>query len=99
MAAQDAPNSIVRATNTVRVVKGTKDPSKKWGFQNFGLQTGDGMFVQFEQVFDAGEGSHFLPPGDYEVQPSSAYIDRAGRLQIGREFVLVKPAAASPASK
>lgn len=87
------PNAIVRATTSVRVVNGKKDPSKRYGFQTFGLLKGEGMFQEFDQMFDPEKASHFLPPGDYEVVPNGAYIDRDGRLQVGREFVAIKVAA------
>jgi hypothetical protein len=93
MSQSSKPNAIVRATNSTRVVNGKKDPSKKYGFQTFGLLTGEGMYQQFDQMFDPAKGSHFLPPGDYEVVPNGAYLDRDGRLQLGREFVLIKQAA------
>lgn len=86
-------NAIVRATNSVRVVNGKKDPSKRYGFQTFGLLKGEGMFQEFDQMYDPEKASHFLPPGDYEVVPNGAYIDRDGRLQVGREFVAIKQVA------
>ena len=88
--------SIIRATASVRVVNGKKDPSKRHGLQTFGLMTGEGMYQQFDQMFDPTKGSHFLPPGDYEVHSKGAYLDRDGRLQIGKEFVpVVKSAKAA----
>ncbi len=80
-------NAIVRATTNCRTVQGKKDPSKRYGFQTFGLLKGEGMFQEFDQMFDCEKASHFLPPGDYEVVPKGAYLDRDGRLQIGKEFV------------
>ncbi len=85
-------NSVVRATANCRVVQGKKDPSKQYGFQTFGLQTDTGMFRQFDMMYDPAKASHFLPPGDYEVVASGAYLDRDNRLQLGREFVLIKAA-------
>jgi hypothetical protein len=90
MSQSSKPNAVVRATATVRVVNGKKDPSKRYGFQTFGLLTGEGMYQQFDQMFDPEKASHFLPPGDYEVVPNGAYLDRDARLQLGREFVAVK---------
>jgi hypothetical protein len=90
------PNAVIRATSSVRVVNGKKDPSKRYGFQTFGLLKGEGMFQEFDQMFDPEKASHFLPPGDYQVVPDGAYIDRDGRLQIGRQFVpLAKSAKAA----
>jgi len=86
-------NAIVRATAACRVVQGKKDPSKQYGFQTFGLQTETGMWKEFDMMFDPSKGSHFLPPGDYEVVASGAYLDRDNRLQVGREFVPVKAAS------
>lgn len=83
--------SIIRATSSTRVVNGRKDPSKRYGFQTCGLMTGEGMYQQFDQMFDPEKQSHFLPPGDYEVHAKGAYLDRDGRLQVGKEFVQVKP--------
>jgi hypothetical protein len=88
-------NAVVRATPSVRVVKGKKDPSKQYGFQTFGLQTELGMWKEFDMMYDPTKASHFLPPGDYEVQASGAYLDRDGRLQVGKEFVPVKAARAA----
>lgn len=87
--------SIVRATSTVRKVAGKKDKTKTWGFQTLGLLTGEGMFSQFEHIFDADTASHFLPPGDYEVHPDAAYVDKSGNLQMGKQFVLVAKAKAA----
>lgn len=55
--------------------------------------TGEGMYKEFDQMYDPEKQSHFLPPGDYEVVPNGAYVDRDGRLQIGKEFVPVAKAA------
>jgi hypothetical protein len=85
------PNALVRATTTCRVVNGRKDPTKRYGFQTMGLLKGEGMFQEFDQMYDPEKASHFLPPGDYEVVPSGAYLDRDGRLQIGKEFVRLVP--------
>lgn len=93
MAQENKALPIVRATSTTRVVPGKKDPSKKWGFQTLGLLTGEGMFSQFDHIFDADKASHFLPPGDYEVHATGAYVDKSGNLQMGREFVPVKVAS------
>lgn len=81
---------VVRATEQTRVVQGRKDPSKSYGFQTMGLRTGTGMFKEFDAIFDPTKASYFLPPGDYELRGKDAYLDRDGRLQIGREFVPVK---------
>lgn len=83
-------NAIIRATANCRVVQGKKDPSKQYGFQTFGLQTDLGMWKEFDLMYDPSKASHFLPPGDYEVVASGAYLDRDNRLQVGREFVPVK---------
>jgi hypothetical protein len=85
-------NAVIRATPSTRVVKGKKDPTKQYGFQTFGLQTEFGMYREFDMMFDPARASHFLPPGDYEVVASGAYLDRDGRLQVGKEFVPVKVA-------
>ena len=83
---------LVRATDKCRVVQGKKDPSKQYGFQTFGLQTELGMFEKFDQMYDPSKGSHFLPPGDYEIRAKGSYLDQQRRLQIGKEFVpVVKP--------
>ena len=81
--------AVVRATQTTRVVQGKKDPSKQYGFQTFGLMTGEGMYEKFDQMFDPAKAMHFLPPGDYEVHSKGCYLDRDGRLQVGKEFVPV----------
>jgi hypothetical protein len=86
-------NAIVRATANCRSVKGKKDPSKIYGFQTFGLQTDTGMFKEFDMMYDPAKASHFLPPGDYEVVADGAYLDRDGRLQVGKQFVPVKARA------
>lgn len=83
--------AVVRATSSVRVVQGRKDPSKRYGFQTFGLLKGEGMFQEFDQMFDPEKASHFLPPGDYELHAKGAYLDLDNRLQVGREFVAVAP--------
>ena len=79
--------AIIRATSSVRVVAGKKDPSKRYGFQTCGLLKGEGMYAEFDQMFDPEKQAHFLPPGDYEVRANGAYLDRDNRLQIGKEFV------------
>lgn len=88
--------AVVRATSSVRVVQGRKDPSKRYGFQTCGLLKGEGMFQEFDAMFDPEKSPHFLPPGDYEVLAKGAYLDRDNRLQIGREFVaMAKPGKAA----
>jgi hypothetical protein len=84
--------SIIRATATVRIVQGKKDPSKRYGFQTCGLMKAEGMFAEFDAMFDPAKSSHFLPPGDYEVHEKGAYLDQNGRLQLGKEFVAVAAA-------
>lgn len=64
------------------------------GFQVCGIVKGEGRIEEFEQYFDAARNEHFLPPGDYEMKPTGMYLDRDGRLQIGREFVPVQKAPA-----
>ena len=87
--------AIIRATSSVRVVNGKKDPSKRYGFQTCGLLKGEGMYAEFDQMFDPEKQAHFLPPGDYEVRANGAYLDRDNRLQIGKEFVPVSKAKAA----
>ena len=83
---------IVRATADCRVVNGRKDPSKRYGFQTFGLLVAEGMFEKFDKMFDP-EKPHFLPPGDYEIRAGKGYVDRDGRLQIEQDFLPFKQAA------
>jgi len=86
--------AVILVTSSVRVVNGKKDPSKRYGFQTCGLLKGEGMFQEFDQMFDPEKQAYFLPPGDYEVRANGAYLDRDNRLQIGKEFVpLAKPKA------
>jgi hypothetical protein len=68
------------------------DASKKHGFQVCGIVKGEGRVEEFEQYFDPKKGSHFLPPGDYQVVAGGLYLDRNGRLQLEREFVPLKAA-------
>lgn len=93
MANENKAFSVVRATSSIRKVAGKKDATKTWGFQTLGLLTGEGMFSQFEHIFDADKASHFLTPGDYEVHPDGAYVDKTGNLQIGQQFVLIAKTA------
>lgn len=93
----DKQPAIIRATPSCRVVNGKKDPTKRYGFQVCGLMTGEGMYQQFDQMYDPEKHSHFLPPGDYEVRANGAYLDRDGRLQIGKEFVPVAKAGKAAA--
>lgn len=82
------PNyTTLRVYNETRVQAGKKDPSKNHGFQVCGIVKGEGRVEEFEQYFDPSKGPHFLPAGDYEVKATGLYLDRDGRLQIGREFV------------
>lgn len=83
---------ILRAYNEVRVIDGTKDPTKKHGFQVCGIVKGEGRVEEFEQYFDPKKASHFLPPGDYQVVAGGLYLDRDGRLALEREYVPIKAA-------
>jgi len=85
--------TILRAYSETRVSPGKKDPSKNHGFQTCGIVKGEGRVEEFQQYFDPSKGSHFLPPGDYEVVAKGIYLDRDGRLQMEREFVPVKSSA------
>lgn len=85
--------TILRAYPETRINAGKKDPSKSHGFQVCGIVKGEGRVEEFEQYFDPSKGSHFLPPGDYEVKAGGLYVDRDGRLQLEREFVPIKQAA------
>lgn len=80
-------HNILRAYDEVKRRNGKKDPSKVHGFQVCGIVKGEGRVEEFEQYFDPDKASHFLPPGDYTVVATGLYLDRDGRLQIGREFV------------
>lgn len=79
--------TVLRAYAETRVQTGKADPSKQHGFQVCGIVKGEGRVEEFQQYFDPTKGSHFLPPGDYEVVSKGIYLDRDGRLQIEREFV------------
>ncbi|UGB47231.1 hypothetical protein LQ772_08100 [Frateuria edaphi] len=80
----------LRAYNEIKTREGKK-PGQVHGFQVCGIVKGEGRVEEFEQYFDAAKNPHFLPPGDYEVKATGMYLDRDGRLQIGREFEPVKP--------
>ena len=84
--------SVIRATSNIRSVKGKKDPTKTYGFQTCGLMKGEGIFAEFDAMFDPSKSPHFLEPGDYEVHAGGAYLDRDGRLQLGKEYVLIAAA-------
>ena len=90
MSSNQTKYTILRAYNEVRVIPGKKDPSKNHGFQVCGIVKGEGRVEEFEQYFDPSKGSHFLPPGDYQVVAGGLYLDRDGRLQLEREFVPLK---------
>ena len=83
-------NAIIRATDNIRTANGKKDPSQRYGWQVCGLMTGGGMFQQFERMFSPTRGESPLPPGDYEVVPKPAYIDRQGSLRIAFDLVPVQ---------
>lgn len=82
----------LRVFNEIKTRDGKK-PGQKHGFQVCGIVKGEGRIEEFEQYFDAASKEHFLPPGDYEVKATGLYLDRDGRLQIGREFEPVRQAA------
>lgn len=85
------PNyTVLRAYNEVRITPDKNDPARRHGFQTCGIVKGEGRVEEFEQYFDPSKNSHFLPPGDYQVRATGLYLDRNGRLQIGREFVPIK---------
>lgn len=86
---QSSKHTTLRVYNEVRVQPGKKDPSKKHGFQVCGIVKGEGRVEEFEMYFNPEQQQQFLPPGDYEVVAGGLYLDRDGRLQIGREFVPV----------
>lgn len=82
----------LRVYNEIKKRDGNK-PGQIHGFQTCGIVKGEGRVEEFEQYFDAAKNEHFLPPGDYEVKATGMYLDRQGRLQIGREFEPVKSAS------
>lgn len=88
----------LRAYDEIRVHDDKKDSSRKHGFQTCGIVKGEGRVEEFQQYFDPSKGSHFLPPGDYEVKATGIYLDRDGRMQIEREFVPVPKAAPARAT-
>jgi hypothetical protein len=85
----------LRVFNEIEVKVGKKDPSKKHGFQTCAIVKGEGRLEEFQMYFNPEQAQHFLPPGDYEVVAGGLYLDRDGRLQIGREFMPVKAARAA----
>ena len=89
MSESKVANAVIRATNECKVNPSKSDPSKSYGFQTLGLRGVTGMWKEFNQIYDPTKASHFLPPGDYEVVPNGAYLDRLGRLVLGKEFVLI----------
>ncbi|MHA6203488.1 hypothetical protein ACXU4B_03575 [Dyella soli] len=90
-------HTVLRAYNETRVSDSKKKPGTRVGFQTCGIVKGEGRVEEFDQYFDPDKAGNFLPPGDYEVKATGLYLDRDGRLQIGREFVLIKPAARAAA--
>ncbi|KZC40652.1 MULTISPECIES: hypothetical protein [Rhodanobacter] len=88
-------HNILRAYNEVKRANGKKDPSKVHGFQTCGIVKGEGRVEEFQQYFDPDKSPYFLAPGDYTVVATGLYLDRDGRLQIGREFVPLKASKAA----
>jgi hypothetical protein len=80
----------LRVYNEIKKLDGKK-PGQVHGFQTCGIVKGEGRVEEFEHYFDASKNEHFLPPGDYEMKATGMYLDRDGRLQVGREFEPVKP--------
>lgn len=83
----------LRVYDEIRTFDGKK-AGQVHGFQVCGIVKGEGRVEEFEQYFDAAKQKHFLPAGDYEMKATGMYLDRDGRLQIGREF---EPVAKAPA--
>jgi len=79
-------HDTIRVFDEIKRNPNRKDPSKTNGFQVCAIVKGEGRMQEFEQYFDATREPHFLPPGDYKVVPTGLYLDRDGRLQMGREF-------------
>ena len=94
MSNSNSNHHTLRVFDEIKRNANKKDPSKTNGFQVCAIVKGEGRLQEFEQYFDASTQPHFLPPGDYTVVPTGLYLDRDGRLQLGREFV---PVAASKA--
>lgn len=84
-----AVHEVIRVYSEVR--KHEKD-GKVHGFQTCGIVKGEGRIEEFEQYFDASKSPQWLAPGDYRVVAAGLYLDRSGRLQLGREFIAVKSA-------
>lgn len=82
-------HNTLRVFDEVKRNTNKKDPSKTNGFQVCAIVKGEGRLQEFEHYFDATTASHFLPPGDYTAVSTGLYLDRDGRLQMGREFVPV----------
>jgi len=91
-------HTVLRAFSDTRIIPDKTDPSKKHGFQTCGIVKGEGRVEEFEQYFNPKESAFFLAPGDYEVQATGLFLDRNRRLQLGREFTLVKSAQKSAAA-
>ena len=85
----------LRVYNEIKTRDGKK-AGQVHGFQVCGIVKGEGRIEEFEQYFDASRHSHFLPPGDYEVKPGGLYLDRDGRLQMGKTFEPVKQSQQPP---
>lgn len=94
---QQVNHTRLRVYDEIKVRDGKK-PGQRHGFQVCGIVKGEGRVEEFEQYFDANKADHFLPPGDYEMKATGMYLDRDGRLQIGREFVPVAKAPAKAAA-
>lgn len=87
----------LRVYDEIKTRDGEK-PGQVHGFQVCGIVKGEGRVEEFEQYFDAAKQPHFLPAGDYELKATGLYLDRRGRLQVGREFVPVPKAPAKAAA-
>lgn len=92
---------VTIAQTTVRELKGTSKTSGKpyhMRFQNAYAHTvdKDGNAPPYPEKFeinlDADQAAY--PPGDYQLHPSSLYIDRDGRLAVSARLAPLKRPAA-----